>query len=201
MSGSTGDFAAWVRAGTTQVELGYWGAIGHPARERLARHHVEVADVAVGHADGGFDILRRSERPGNQGLPEVGGVVAQRGDNRLGDPLTGLVPRLAHRVPRVVQRPARHDVLPRRRQGRVPQRRNLHADERMRSRPALFAGIPACLEVCDRWADAYVCRQLRVVTGAQVAGKIGQVAQRRQKFDAVGARPQVGDTPPEPVVQ
>src|SRR5689334_5306501 len=163
------DPAARVRRGAAHVEAADGRAVLRPPgsgaeEEELLERQLALEDVALGQAELALDVERREDLPVLDDALDVRRVLRDRVDDRVAERVAFLVPVALQVVGRVLDE-ARHDVLARRRERRIGERRDDHVDVRAAREPSVLGVVVRTLHVLDGRRDRDRAAQVGSRTG------------------------------------
>lgn len=173
MTRRASDFATWVSACATEIEIGNWSAVTRPSGEgppveHLPRRHIEMPDVPISQGDPAIDVERCKERPVHNDVTEIRCVMGESVDEMLADLLPPCIPCSLAKIDRRVENPDRHHMVAPWSHCRVIDRGDLDLHHRGSRGPTVPRIIPTAFEVFDRGTDLDMGEAMRIEVSIKV---------------------------------
>src|SRR5436853_1319749 len=127
-----------------------------PEDEELVQRHLPVIDVALREAESAFQIRGGQHLPRDDELLETGHVIFEDADDTIGESFPSVLPRAWSQVVRSVLDQRGQDVLSRRRESRIHDRRDEDVEEGAAGRAPILRFVLRPFEILDRGADPEV---------------------------------------------
>ena len=153
-AGRAHDAAAGMRRRSAHPQVAHRRRVlrppGHRAREeQLFERQLALEDIALGQPEVALEVERRQHLPVQDDVADVRRVLGDRVDDRVAERLALVVPGARRQLVRRVLHEAREDVLARRRDRRIGQRRDHHVHVRPPRELAVLRLVVGALHVVD----------------------------------------------------